>query len=193
MKERLLMLVFILVLGGILTTALVIVDYYTAPMIEKNAAITLQSSVLDSLDVAYDSSEVETAFSTNVDSIEAGGRTYYRAGDGRLALPYEGSGLWGPIIGILAMDPDLDRISGLTIMQQEETPGLGSRIAEDAYLDAFVSKRMTEGLKLVPPGRADGEDEIDSISGATMSSKAFVALLNTEYATYRSLLTGRGE
>ena len=35
MKEKLIMILFVLVLGSILSTALVSVDAYTAPLIEK--------------------------------------------------------------------------------------------------------------------------------------------------------------
>lgn len=193
MKERILMLVFVLVLGGILTSALVIVDDFTKPMIEKNEAIRLQSSVLDSLAVTYEPVDVESTFAANVEELVRDERTYYRAKDGRLALPYEGSGLWGPIIGILAMDSGLVKITGLTIMQQEETPGLGSRIADQEYLDLFIAKAMSKGLVLVQPGRASNDREIDSISGATMSSRAFIDVLNDEYTSYASLLAGGGE
>ena len=75
------------------------------------------------------------------------------------------------------MNPDLVSISGLTIMQQEETPGLGSRIGEAEYLGDFIGKRFTPTLEMVSPGKGGGENQIDSISGATMSSKAFVDIL----------------
>ena len=188
MKERLLMLLFVLVLGGILTTALVVVDDFTTPAIEKNRAVKLQSSVLGALGIEYEIESIETTFVQSVQSMASDDLTYYRANDGRLALPYVGSGLWGPITGILAMTEDLSTIDGITIMHQEETPGLGSRIAEDEYLEQFIDKKPANGLKMTQPGRASADDEIDSISGATMSSKAFIELLNSEYGVYRASL-----
>ena len=133
---------------------------------------------------------IEETFARSVESMSTGDRTYYRSGDGRLALPYVGSGLWGPITGILAMTEDLSTIDGITIMHQEETPGLGSRIAEHEYLLKFIDKKPTNGLKMTQPGRATANDEIDSISGATMSSKAFIEIINTEYGVYRVSLEG---
>jgi len=185
------MVLFVLILGSILTTALVGVDSFTAPKIEKNVEIKLKSSVLEALEIPYDLENVEQAFSNNVKIQEENGTTFYIAANGDYALPYEGAGLWGPIKGIIAMNPDLQEISGLTIMQQEETPGLGSRIAEEEYLADFAGKRFSPDLDLVSPGTADGENEIDSISGATMSSKAFVDILNAEHARYQSALGGR--
>ena len=190
MKDKLMMILFVLVLGSILTTALVGVNSFTTPIIEKNAAIKLKSSVLDALEVAYGDDDVEQAFSNNVKVEERDETTYYVSANGDLALLYEGSGLWGPISSILAMKPNLEEIAGITIMHQEETPGLGSRIAEDSYLDAFVGRRFSPVLELVQPGKGGGDSQIDSISGATMSSKAFVDILNSEQNRYRELLGG---
>jgi Na+-translocating ferredoxin:NAD+ oxidoreductase RnfG subunit len=90
----------------------------------------------------------------------------------------------------MAMSPNLTEIEGLTIMKQEETPGLGSRIAEEPYLAAFVGKLFSPSLELVSPGKGGGTSQIDSISGATMSSKAFVNILNSEQKRYLELLGG---
>jgi len=184
------MVLFVLILGSVLTTALVGVNSVTAPQIAKNAEIKLKSSVLEALEIPFQTENVEQTFSNNVKEAEKNGTAYYIAANGDFALPYEGAGLWGPIIGIMAMNPDLEEISGVTIMQQEETPGLGSRIGDAEYLEKFAGKRFTPQLNLVSPGTADGETEIDSISGATMSSKAFVEILNAEHARYQSTLGG---
>ena len=172
MKDKLMMVLFVLILGSILTTALVGVDGFTAPKIEKNTELRLKSSVLRALEVPYEQDEIEQAFANNVKTAEKNSITYYVAADGTYALPYEGSGLWGPIRGIMAMNPDLKEIAGLTIMEQEETPGLGSRIAEDEYLEDFVSKRFSPRLQMVSPGTADQENEIDSISAIRSTSSS---------------------
>ena len=190
MKDNLTMLLFILVLGSILTTSLVVVDAYTKPMIERNASIKLKGSVLSALDIPFEQESVDEVFAARISERTAGDATVYIGADGTIALPFEGSGLWGPIKGVLAMDESLETIRGITIMQQEETPGLGSRIAEDVYLDTFRNKRFGRGLVLTTPGRANLDNEIDGISGATLSSKAFVKILNDEYAHYRPLLAG---
>jgi len=190
MKDKILMIVFVLVLGTILTTALVAVNSYTAPIIEKNASIKMKSSILSALKIPYAEDEVERVFEDSVTMETAGEKTYYRSSGGILALPYEGSGLWGPISGVLAVTPDLTEITGITIMQQEETPGLGSRIAEAEYLDTFVGKVFNPVLTMLPPGKGVENDQVDSISGATMSSKAFVDILNAQYGEYRAVLEG---
>ena len=184
MKDKLLMILFVLVLGSILSTSLVLVDHYTEPIIDENVSLKLKSSVLGALSIDFEGQNVDRAFDNNVAERSAADKTYYVSARGDIALPFTGSGLWGPITGILALKPDLREIMGITIIHQEETPGLGSRIAETEYLAKFVGKQFNPKLRVVTPGRASAEDEIDSISGATMSSNAFVGILNSQYGEY---------
>jgi Na+-transporting NADH:ubiquinone oxidoreductase subunit C len=178
MKDKIMMLVFVLVLGTVLTGILVAVNWYTTPVISRNEQRETQAGVLRALGIPFAEGEEERVFAGSVQTRQAGGRTYYVAGGEGIAFPYSGSGLWGPISGIVALNPDLQTLKGVTILHQEETPGLGSRITEASYLDQFRGKDFGSGLKLVPPGKADAADEIDAITGATLSPKAFLDILN---------------
>ncbi len=178
MKDKIMMLVFVLVLGTILTGILVAVNWYTTPVISRNEQREIQASILEALDIPFPEGEQERVFAGSVQTRQAGGKTYYVAGEQGVAFPYSGSGLWGPINGIVALNPDLATLKGVTIIHQEETPGLGSRITEAAYLDQFRNKDFSSGLKLTPPGKAKANNEIDAITGATLSPKAFLDILN---------------
>jgi Na+-transporting NADH:ubiquinone oxidoreductase subunit C len=178
MKDKILMIVFVLALGSILTAALVAVNYLTTPVIEKNEEIATKSSILKALSISFEPDQVEETFANKVKQRQRNGTTYYVAEDGNIAFPYSGSGLWGPIEGIVAIQPNFETLEGVTISRQEETPGLGSRITEPQYLAHFEGKRFAYGLKLVQPGRSSADNQIDSITGATMTSEAFVKILN---------------
>ena len=192
MKDRILMVVFVLVLGSVLTLALVAVDYYTLPLIEKNTELQLKSGVLSAFNVAFenDPDAVEKAYEENISERPAGDKTFYINETGDIAFRFSGSGLWGPITGVIALASDFKTVRNITVIHQEETPGLGSRIAEAPYLEGFVGKRFSPALELTQPGKGGGDTQIDSISGATMSSKAFVLILNAEQGRYRELLGG---
>ena len=190
MKDKLLMILFILVLGGILSSSLVLVDNFTSPLIKKNESVRLKSSILQALSVDFTVDLIDQTFADNIVEESEGERTYYISSRGDYALPFSGSGLWGPITGILAMKPNLTEVTGITIMHQEETPGLGSRIADQPYLSQFIQKEFSPQLRMVGPGKSRNTDEIDSISGATMSSKAFIDILNGEQSVYKNLLKG---
>jgi Na+-transporting NADH:ubiquinone oxidoreductase subunit C len=178
MKDKIMMLVFVLVLGTILTGILVAVNWYTTPVITKNEQHEIQASILQALGIPFGEEEVEQVFARDVQVRQSGGKTYYVAAGSGLAFAYAGSGLWGPINGIVALNPDLSTLRAVTIIHQEETPGLGSRITEQAYLDQFRGKDFSTGLKLMPPGKSKASNEIDAITGATLSPKAFLNILN---------------
>jgi Na+-transporting NADH:ubiquinone oxidoreductase subunit C len=183
MKDKIMMLVFVLVLGTVLAGILVAVNYYTTPVIRRNEQREAQASILQALGIPFERGQEERAFAAGVRSKQAGATSYYVTEGGEVAFAYAGSGLWGPMNGIVALNPDLRTLKGVTIMHQEETPGLGSRITEAAYLDQFRGKDFTTGLKLVPEGKADAADEIDAITGATLSPKAFLGILNANLAS----------
>ena len=190
MKDKIFMFIFIIVLGSILTTVLVAVENYTTPIIERNVELKRKSSILQALEIPYNSDSIEQVFLDNIRGRGTDEDKYYIVEDGRLAFLFGGSGLWGPITGVMAMDGDMRNIKRVEIMHQEETPGLGGRIAERGFLDRFTEKIFQPGLKLVPEGKAASENEIDGITGATMSGEAFISILNTSYEKFSVIVVG---
>ena len=201
MKAKLLMIVFVLVLGSILTASLIAVDHYTTPVIARNEEARVSTSILQALGIRYGEGSkaegstvggsMEEVFAAQVEPLEAAGRIYYRADDGSIAFAFEGAGLWGPITGIIAVHGDLDALKGVTIIRQEETPGLGGRIAEDGFLDQFRDRKFRPEIRAVAPGKSLGETDIDAIAGATLTSNAFVDIINTELREFLPLIGER--
>ncbi len=190
MAERLKMIAFVLVLASVLTGSLVAVDAYTAPIIENNEAIRTKHGILAALGIDSPEDDAAGAFDSSVTVVEKKGQVFYVARDGSLAFRFTGSGLWGPITGVMAVLPELKTIKGVTIIRQEETPGLGGRIAEAEFLNRFRSKKLEPGLIVVAAGRAEGENEVDGITGATLSCNAFVRILNGESKRCLAALDG---
>ncbi len=189
MKEKLLMILFVLILGSVLSTALVSVDTYTAPLIEKNKVRKLRINILKALDIAYLEDKVDETFLGNVITEKEGEIEFYVAQtSGDIAFEISGPGLWGTIYGIIALEPDLETIKGITIIKQEETPGLGGRIAEAEFLDKFKTKKVFPRLMIQPPGKARENNEVDGITGATLSCQAFEEILNSEIEKYVTII-----
>lgn len=188
MKSKLSMILFVLILGSALTTALVSVDNFTKEPIAKNKAIKLQKSVLSSLGFTYEKDSIGESFSENIITHELNEEEkYYEAkASGDIAFEIHGMGLWGPIHGTIALDENLQKIRGFSIIHQEETPGLGGRIAEPEFLDCFKGVNITEGLLIQSPGKALADNELHGITGATLSCKALEEILNKEIKNYIS-------
>ncbi|NQV18964.1 MAG: FMN-binding protein [Armatimonadetes bacterium] len=188
MKKKISMILFVLILGSILTFVLIGVNYYTKPIIEKNEAIKIKSRVMDAFGISYNIDDIEKVFSENVKIETENNVKYYFTENNEISFEITGNGLWGPITGILALKPDLETIKGITLIHQEETPGLGGRIAEKEYLSSFKDKKIIPKLEIVSPGKAIKENEVDGITGATMTSKAFEELINNQAQKYISNL-----
>ena len=55
-------------------------------------------------------------------------------------------------------------------------------------LDKFSGKKIVPELKITLPGKAGAENEVDGVTGATLSSKAFERMINAQAKEYISLL-----
>ncbi|MDZ7599063.1 MAG: FMN-binding protein, partial [Desulfobacterales bacterium] len=59
-------------------------------------------------------------------------------------VPIDSRGLWGRILGYLAIESDGSTISGFTVYQHSETPGLGGEIEKKWFQKNFVGKRIVD-------------------------------------------------
>jgi electron transport complex protein RnfG len=75
------------------------------------------------------------------------------------------------------------------VLESKETPGLGDKIFKDQpWVDQFFAGPQTP-LIPVKPGAGKGlPGEIDTITGATISSKAVMAIINHSIAEWQPLL-----
>ena len=178
MKSALRILIFVVAMGTISGGLLFGVNSLTATLIARNEELKLKSAVLDVLEVPYSPENVLELFDKNVRILKKGDSRFYASIDGTTAFKFKGPGLWGTIEGILSINPDLKTIRVLRILHQEETPGLGGRIAEPEYLKGFRNKEIVPKISFVPPAKAKANNEVDAITGATCSSKALEKLLN---------------
>jgi electron transport complex protein RnfG len=80
---------------------------------------------------------------------------------------------------IFGFDPASGRVLGMKVLESKETPGLGDKIEKDEEWVALFQGRQAP-LTGVKPGRGTGTDpsEVDLITGATISSRAIVRIIN---------------
>ncbi len=89
-----------------------------------------------------------------------------------------GQGYAGNIELLVGLDPGMELITGLFILDQKETPGLGNKIITKKWRKQFINKPTKNSLVVVKDG-ADALNEIDAITGATISSRCVSNILNT--------------
>lgn len=124
------------------------------------------------------------------------GLPVYVLKNGLSIIPCYGAGLWGPVWGYLAIQPDGRTIAGAYFDHESETAGLGARIKDDpAFRGQFVGKKIAWGQKagiaIVKGGAAEGQENgIDAITGATMTSRGLEGAINTWLKAYEPYFTG---
>jgi len=111
------------------------------------------------------------------DRIEAGGRAYYPGrAEGRLtgvAIPVSSpEGYGGNIEALVGVTPE-GVVTGVAVLAHAETPGLGAKAADPAYLAQFEGKSLSGSRWAV---KKDGGD-FDQITGATITPRALIAAI----------------
>lgn len=93
-----------------------------------------------------------------------------KKGGAIVGLAYDAAGMGheGPIDVMVGVDTK-GTVTGISIMTNSETPGLGSRVAEPAFTKQFKGMTLSDNLTLSAKG-----GKIDAVSGATVSSKGVV-------------------
>ena len=94
------------------------------------------------------------------------------------AIPGEGPGFQDTIVLLYGYKPDTRKLTGMQVLDSRETPGLGDKITKDHnFIDQFARLAVDPIIKLVKGG-ARAPNEVDAITGATISSRAVVKILN---------------
>ena len=113
----------------------------------------------------------------------------------KYVLPVYGAGLWGPIWGYIAVNDDGNTIYGANFSHEGETPGLGARIADQDFQDEFVDKHLFldgkyKGVVVLKKGQKSvtGAEQVDALTGATITSLGVSAMLEDCLAPYEAFL-----
>jgi len=92
----------------------------------------------------------------------------------KYVFPVRGYGLWSMMKGYLAVEPDLQKIAGLTFYEHGETPGLGGEIKSARFKAQWPGKNIygDDGTVCVRVIKSAPKDPycIDALSGATITS-----------------------
>jgi electron transport complex protein RnfG len=171
--------------GAIAGVLIVVVHQWAEPRVEAYRTRVLQEAILE---VLHDPARFDTLYVGDGALSEAppAGRELdpvyvgYDASDRPMgfAIPGEGPGFQDVVRLIFGYDPATGEVLGMRVLESKETPGLGDKIIKDA---AFVSEfeGVSTPLLGVKPGAGEGEAaEVDMITGATISSRAVIGIIN---------------
>jgi len=95
------------------------------------------------------------------------------------AIPGAGPGFQDTIRLIYGYRPATRRVVGMEILESRETPGLGDKIYKDAaFVADFRSLAIDPRIEAVKRGTKAAVNQVNAITGATISSKAVVRIIN---------------
>ena len=101
-------------------------------------------------------------------------------------------GFGGAISLMVGFTPEGEVIN-VNVLKQSETPGLGTKMADEGnpLLGSIQGQRLEE-KKLVDGRLAVAKDggDVDALTAATISSRAYVDAINRAWMAYRSVATG---
>ena len=100
----------------------------------------------------------------------------------------QGQGYADKIELLLGLDPAASAITGLFVLEQKETPGLGNKITFPAWRNQFNGK-PTDTPLVVVKGTDTTPQGIDAITGATISSRSVTDIVNRTTADVKGRLT----
>ena len=111
-------------------------------------------------------------------------------------IPINSRGLWGRIMGYLALENDGSTIAGFTVFKHSETPGLGGEIEKRWFQKNFEGKKILDkhgnfvsisiAKGAISPSFPEEKrpNYVDGISGATLTGKYLTAGLKATLLEY---------
>ena len=104
-------------------------------------------------------------------------------------IPLIGKGLWDDIWGYIALEKDMNTVSGIVMAHKGETPGLGAEIATPGHQALYKGKTLFEkgdfvSITLRKGGAKDPAHEVDAITGGTKTSDGVTMMLRDNLSEY---------
>lgn len=185
-KLGLVLLIVTAVAGGVLAG----VNGVTAPVIAEMERQKSFGAMLEIFTEADDFLPVDQALLAEITSANSFVIEVMEAKKGDetigFAMKAKSGGYGGDLITQLGINLD-GTMAGMKVLQQSETPGLGSRIVDDpAFAASFAGKNITNGLSAVEAPSAD--NEVMALSGATVSTSGVMAGINGAIEVFNNFL-----
>jgi electron transport complex protein RnfG len=109
------------------------------------------------------------------------------------AIPGAGPGFQDTIGLLYGYQPDRKLVTGMEVLESRETPGLGDKIYKDAdFVASFKELAIEPEIVAVKKGKKSKPNEVDAITGATISSKAVVRIINETHTVWSARLPRPG-
>ena len=172
MRNTIKMIVVLTAIGLISGATLVFMYKYANPLILNNQKNEIRQAIFKIFPEAK-----------NYEKKGQGENIFFETKDknGKLlgyAFIAEGNGYQGTIKLMAGMKTDLETMVGIEVLESQETPGLGQEITTEKFESQFKGLKASPEITYVKNKKPTKPNEIEAITGATISSRAVVSILN---------------
>jgi len=194
-------LVLTLAIAGLISGIAIIGIYEsTLPTITANKARELREAVFKVLPgvslmqaLVYRDGELVAVATPDKDEPVVYGGYGEQGGFVGYAMPGAGPGFQDTVALLYGYKPTEKLVVGMEILESRETPGLGDKIYKDAeFVGGFSALSTEPEIVAVKKGTKSQANEIDAITGATISSKAVVRIINETHIEWLDRLPPPG-
>ena len=192
-------IIYAAIIVVIVAVLLALVSQVLSPRQAANKLLDTQKQILVALNQDYSNTDPAALYLSLVnDTIDVNGAPVYVAnikGETKYVLKLHGAGLWGGIGGFLTLDADKNTIYGINFNHESETPGLGAEIVTEKFRSQFPGKHIKNdagevvSVAVLKAGKvADNQEQVDALSGATITCDGVSTMLATNLAEYAEFL-----
>ena len=187
-----------LAIAGAASGLLVVAVYKaTLPTIEKYAAAKVEGAVKEVLkaparwDTLYLQKGALTRSPTSGDDLKELPKAYlaFDASGKRLgvAVTAQEPGFQEEVLLMIGFEPTSGTLIGFKVLEEKETPGLGDKIERDTSFGSQFAGRVAP-LKGGKARSASDPSQVQTITGATISSRAVIRIINHAVERWQPLL-----
>lgn len=162
--------VILFLIIAICTGALSVINQITEPVIAMNEVQTEENEMKALLEEALTFQLVDEIGAQNIEKVYIGKNDKSSVGYIVRMAP---NGYGGPIKLLIALDKDY-QVKGISILEHSETPGFGANAEKASFKDQFINLSLPISVTKTEPK----ENEIQAITGATITSEAITNAVN---------------
>ena len=187
MKENIKLGLILLLITGIAGLSLGGAFEITKGPIAEKVAADKQAAMKELLPVAekFDTTDIDLKGNEKILEVNTGVSGTEIAG---YAIKVAPKGYGGPVEVMVGISSE-GKVTGIKILSHSETPGLGANAPKAEFSDQYKDKPIKEALEVVK-ATPTKENQIQAITGATITSKAVTLGVNDAIDFYNTSLKG---
>jgi Na+-translocating ferredoxin:NAD+ oxidoreductase subunit G len=180
-KKAVHMILTLSLIGMLSGTVLALISSWAFPLIAQRELEAKEAAIFQVQPEGSSYSQVSVAGMEVYQVYDAGGQPL------GFAVVSGANGFQSFIRVMIGLSQDLNSVTAIEILDHNETPGLGTKIREVEFMDQFDGLATTPNIAWVKGVPAEAPNEVMTITGATISSRTVVEIVDDAVAELRAI------